>query len=343
MQQKPVLVRKYGGSSLADDQRLKAVAADIAAKSDEGYSLVVVVSAMGQTTNELSELAYRISTKPARRELDMLLSVGERITMSLMSMALSDLNHTAISFTGSQCGIITTDSHTDAEILEVRCDRVREALDDGHIVVVAGFQGVSRKKEITTLGRGGSDATAVALAAALGAQRCEILKDVDGVFTADPHRIREAIRHDALSYEQMKEIASAGCGVIHPRAVSYAAEQGVPLFVGSSFKQSPGTLIDGDAARPLDKSGPSPRPLSFIVDETASLSDHGASRPYSCITIPFSADEDLETAADMITTVLDGLNTDAGPLLTVCSTIRVLVPPADLSGALSGLHKAFLE
>ena len=201
---RPVLVRKYGGSSLASVDRIRSVAASLAARHADGVALVVVVSAMGRTTDELAHLAHQVSQHPTRRELDMLLSVGERITMSLLSMALADLGVPAISFTGSQCGLITDDSHTDARILEVKGDRVRAALDDGRVVVVAGFQGVSRNREITTLGRGGSDATAVALAAALGAERCEILKDVDGIFTADPHRVPDALRHEMLSYEQME-------------------------------------------------------------------------------------------------------------------------------------------
>ena len=171
----PVLVRKYGGSSLASVERIRTVAADIRAARDAGFALVTVVSAMGRTTDELEALARQASPTPPRRELDMLLSVGERIAMSLLSMALADADCPAISFTGSQCGIITDTSHTDARILEVRGERVRDALARGYTVVVAGFQGVSLEKEITTLGRGGSDTTAVALAAALGAVRCEIL------------------------------------------------------------------------------------------------------------------------------------------------------------------------
>lgn len=171
-----ILVRKYGGSSLASVDRIRQVARDLVAKRDEGYRMVVVVSAMGRTTDDLQHLAEQISAEPPRRELDMLLSVGERITMSLLSMALQAEGCSAISFTGSQCGIITDNSHTDARVIEVKADRVRESLADGHVVIVAGFQGVSREREITTLGRGGSDTSAVALAHALGAERCEILR-----------------------------------------------------------------------------------------------------------------------------------------------------------------------
>lgn len=267
-----ILVRKYGGSSLASVERIRAVAADLAAKRAEGLRLVVVVSAMGRTTDELDHLARQVSPHPARRELDMLLSVGERITMSLLCMALTDLDVPALSLTGSQCGLITDSSHTDARILEVRPDRVRQALEADRVVVVAGFQGVSREREITTLGRGGSDATAVALAAALGAERCEILKDVDGVFTADPHRVRDALRHETLSYEEMERIAGAGCGVVHHRAVSHAREHGVPLFVGSSFHDAPGTLVSAQPRRPADPASPDRwRPLTIVAHPDTAL------------------------------------------------------------------------
>jgi len=239
----PVLVRKYGGTSLASVERIKTVAQDIRTARDRGYRLVVVVSAMGHTTDELSALANQAHPNPPRRELDMLLSVGERITMSLLSMALAAEDCPAISFTGSQCGIITDTSHSDARILEVKGDRVREALAQGNVVVVAGYQGVSLAKEITTLGRGGSDTTAVALAAALGAVRCEILKDVDGVLDADPNRVPNARQHDVLTWDQMREVAESGCGVVHIRAVEYAARFAVPLVVRSSFHDGPGTII----------------------------------------------------------------------------------------------------
>lgn len=238
-----VLVRKYGGSSLADIDRIRTIARDIRQARDQGHQVVVVVSAMGKTTDELTELAHLTTATPPRRELDMLLSVGERITMSLMSMALAAEGCPAISYTGSQCGIITDNSHNDARILEVKGDRVRESLAEGYTVVVAGFQGVSREREITTLGRGGSDTTAVALAAALGAVRCEILKDVDGVMSADPRQVAGARRHEKLSWDQMRQIASSGCGVVHLRAVEYAAVHEVPLTVRSSFNDGPGTSI----------------------------------------------------------------------------------------------------
>lgn len=238
-----VLVRKYGGSSLANVDRIRTVARDIAQARQQGHQLVVVVSAMGSTTNELEEMARQASNQPSRRELDMLLSVGERITMSLLSMILEDENCPAISFTGSQCGIITDTSHTDARILRVTAERVRDALSRGLVVVVAGFQGVSEEKEITTLGRGGSDTTAVALAAALGAVKCEILKDVDGILSADPKAVPQAWLHRDLSYQEMRDIAETGCGVVHLRAVEFAQQHQVPLVVRSSFHYEPGTSI----------------------------------------------------------------------------------------------------
>jgi len=238
-----VLVRKYGGSSLANVERIRAVARDIVESRNKGYQLVVVVSAMGTTTNELEEMARQASAQPSRRELDMLLSVGERITMSLLSMILEDEGCPAISFTGSQCGIITDTSHTDARIIKVTAERVREALNQNMVVVVAGFQGVSEEKEITTLGRGGSDTTAVALAAALGAVRCEILKDVDGILSADPKAVPDTWLHEQLSYQEMMEIAETGCGVVHLRAVEFAQQHQVPLQVRSSFHSEEGTNI----------------------------------------------------------------------------------------------------
>ncbi len=266
-----VLVRKYGGSSLADVARIRAVARDIAETRRQGHQLVVVVSAMGTTTNELEELARQASAQPSRRELDMLLSVGERITMSLLSMILEDEGCPAISFTGSQCGIITDTSHTDARIIKVTAERVREALGQGLVVVVAGFQGVSEEKEITTLGRGGSDTTAVALAAALGADKCEILKDVDGILSADPKTVPEAWLHRKLSYQEMRDIAETGCGVVHLRAVEFAEKHQVPLQVRSSFHHDPGTSIgpvcSGLVCKSVSDRENRYRPLSMDIKE----------------------------------------------------------------------------
>ncbi|MBM4131540.1 aspartate kinase, partial [bacterium] len=259
------MVRKYGGSSLATVERLKAVAADLRRARDRGHRLVVVVSAMGDTTDDLLELARQASADPPRRELDMLLSVGERITASLLAMALADAGCPALSLTGSQCGIITDTSHSDARIIEVRGDRVREALARGQTVVVAGFQGVSLAKEITTLGRGGSDTTAVALAAALGAVCCEILKDVDGVMTADPSRVPDARLIERLTWDEMAMIAAAGCGVVHLRAVEYAARHGVEIVVRSSFHDRPGTVIGAPAGAAAPPARAEPPPAAAAV------------------------------------------------------------------------------
>jgi len=225
-----IVVQKYGGSSVADVEKLKRVADRIAATRARGQEVVVVVSAMGDTTDELLGLARRVSESPARRELDMLLSVGERITMALLSMALNARDIPAVSFTGSQTGIMTTDSHNNARIVEVRPFRVQDELARGRVVIVAGYQGVSYKREVTTLGRGGSDTTAVALAAALDAEACEIYSDVDGVYSADPRVVPEARRLAALSYEEMQELAEAGAKVLHAQAVEFAKEKGIALY-----------------------------------------------------------------------------------------------------------------
>jgi aspartate kinase len=232
MSSSSVVVQKYGGSSVADVDRLKRVAARVACTRAAGHAVVVVVSAMGNTTNELLNLARRVSSEPGRRELDMLLSVGERITMALLSMAINDLGVPAVSFTGSQSGILTDDRHAGARIVEVRPERIRKALDDGRVAIVAGFQGMSRSREITTLGRGGSDTTAVALAAALGAEVCEILTDVDGVFSADPRQVADAHRIDALSYGEALALFRGGARVLHPEAVAWAAKAGIVLHTG---------------------------------------------------------------------------------------------------------------
>jgi aspartate kinase len=257
----PIIVRKYGGSSLAGIPRLREVARNLREARDEGLRLVVVVSAMGDQTDELARLAREANPEPPRREMDMLLTVGERISMSLLSMALAAEGVPALSLTGSQVGIITDASHTDARIREVKAYRIREALAEGKVVVVAGFQGYSAEtRDITTLGRGGSDTTAVALAHALEATRCEILKDVPGVMTADPKLVPDARRLEFLGYQEMQAIADAGCGVVHPRAVAYAARHGVPLYVGSSFAPGPGTVIG--PSRPPELSAPAAwRPL----------------------------------------------------------------------------------
>jgi aspartate kinase len=225
----PIVVQKYGGSSVADVARIQMVADKVAAKKAEGHDVVVVVSAMGKTTDELLALARKVCESPARRELDMLLSTGERISMALLSMALNARGVPAVSFTGSQSGIVTNDAHTNARIVEVRPYRVKDELVRGRVVIVAGYQGVSYKKDVTTLGRGGSDTTAVALAAALDAD-CEIYSDVEGVYTADPRVVPEARRLAELGYEEMQELAEAGARVLNAQAVEFAKERGIAIY-----------------------------------------------------------------------------------------------------------------
>ncbi len=226
----PVVVQKYGGSSVANVDRIRGVAERVARTRASGRDVVVVVSAMGDTTDELLALARKLSDNPARRELDMLLSAGERISMALLALALNDRGVPAVSFTGSQSGILTNDAHTNARIVEVRPFRVEDELARGRVVIVAGYQGVSYKKEVTTLGRGGSDTTAVALAAALGAEACEIYSDVAGVFSADPRVVPEARRLSEISYEEMQELAEAGARVLNAQAVEFAKDRGIAIY-----------------------------------------------------------------------------------------------------------------
>ena len=235
-----VIVQKYGGSSVADVRKLKAVAARVMQTRAQGHDVVVVVSAMGDTTDELLTLAKQVSANPDRRELDMLLSAGERISMALLSIAIRELGGNAISFTGSQSGIITNDRHVDARIIEVRPFRIQDELSRGRIVVVAGYQGVSYRKEVTTLGRGGSDTTAVALAAALDAEFCEICSDVDGVYSADPRVVPGATRIGTLSYEETQEMAEAGAKVLNAQAVEFAKNKGIAIYARATQGPLPG-------------------------------------------------------------------------------------------------------
>jgi aspartate kinase len=262
-----IVVQKYGGSSVADAQKLKRVAERVMLTRASGHDVVVVVSAMGDTTDNLLALAKTISPNPDRRELDMLLSAGERISMALLSMAIRELGGDAISFTGSQSGIITNDRHVDARIIEVRPYRVEDELARGKIVVVAGYQGVSYRKEITTLGRGGSDTTAVAMAAALGAEWCEICSDVDGIYTADPRIVSQARRIPALSYEESQELAESGAKVLNAQAVEFAKEKGISIYARATASPLPGDdpSADGTVVR---KFGPrSPGSVIGIASE----------------------------------------------------------------------------
>jgi aspartate kinase len=239
-----LVVQKYGGSSVSDAGRIRAVAERIVATRDAGHEVCVVVSAMGDSTDELLELAQQVSAEPPARELDMLLTAGERISMALLAMAIAELGHEARSFTGSQAGVITDSVHGKARIIDVTPGRIRGALDAGAIAIVAGFQGVSQDtKDVTTLGRGGSDTTAVALAAALDASVCEIYTDVDGVFTADPRIVPAARRLPAITYDEMLEMAASGAKVLHLRCVEYAKRYALPIHVRSSFSQRPGTIV----------------------------------------------------------------------------------------------------
>jgi aspartate kinase len=244
----PLVVQKYGGSSVADADGIKRVAHRIVETRRAGNDVVVVVSAMGDTTDDLRDLAQQVSPLPPPRELDMLLTAGERISMALLAMAIANLGSQARSYTGSQAGVITDSAHGRARIIDVTPGRIREALDKGNIVIVAGFQGVSQDtKEITTLGRGASDTTAVALAAALGAEVCEIYTDVDGVFTADPRIVPTARRIPRITYEEMLEMAACGAKVLHLRCVEYARRESMPVHVRSSFSQREGTWVVQDA------------------------------------------------------------------------------------------------
>jgi len=238
------IVMKFGGTSVAGPEDLKRAASRIVAERERGNSVVAVLSARGKTTDELLTMAAEISERPSPREMDMLLSTGERISCALCAMAIWDLGHQAISLTGSQAGIVTDSSHTKARIVDVRAGRIEQALDAGNIVLVAGFQGVSTdSKDVTTLGRGGSDTTAVALAAALGASVCEIYTDVAGVFSADPRIVEDAHKLDTVSFEEMLEMSASGAGVLQLRSVEYARNHGVRIHCRSSFEEGPGTLV----------------------------------------------------------------------------------------------------
>ena len=242
-----LIVQKFGGSSVADAEGMKRVAARIVATKKAGNQVVVVVSAMGDTTDELIDLANQVSPIPPGRELDMLLTAGERISMALLAMAISNLGHEARSFTGSQAGVLTTSTHGRARIIDVTPSRIQEAIDEGAIAIVAGFQGISQDtKDVTTLGRGGSDTTAVALAAALDADVCEIYTDVDGVFSADPRVVPNARKLKTVTYEEMLELAASGAKVLHLRCVEYARRYDLPIHVRSSFSNNEGTWVVKD-------------------------------------------------------------------------------------------------
>ncbi len=256
---KPIIVQKFGGSSLADISRIQHVARVVCDVADRGFGVVVVVSAMGKTTDSLMKMAVEVSPEPQRRELDMLLTVGERISMSLLSMAVQNLGHQAISFTGSQVGIITNDSHSNARIVEVRPYRIEDELERGRIVIVAGFQGVSYKKEITTLGRGGSDTTAIALGAALRAQQVEIYSDVDGVYSADPRVVPDALKLDTVALDEMMLLSKFGARVMAADAMEYARQRDIAIYAkATQAPDNSGTMIRLNPQSPL-------RPLTAVA------------------------------------------------------------------------------
>jgi aspartate kinase len=302
-----LVVQKYGGSSVADAQSIKRVARRIVDTITAGNQVVVVVSAMGDTTDELRDLAQQVSPRPPARELDMLLTAGERISMAVLAMAIADLGHQARSYTGSQAGVITDSVHGKAKIIDITPGRIQQALDEGAVAIVAGFQGVSQDtKEITTLGRGASDTTAVALAAALGAEVCEIYTDVDGVFTADPRIVPAARQISRITTEEMLEMAACGTKVLHLRCVEYARRYGVPVHVRSSFSYRPGTWVTDVVTPGLEQS------LGQREDtmEQAIISGISHDRSEAKITVVGVPDEPGKAAAIFQAVALAEINLD---------------------------------
>ena len=322
-----LVVQKYGGSSVADAERIKRVAERIVATRKSGHDVCVVVSAMGDTTDLLLELAQQVSPLPPGRELDMLLTAGERISMALLAMAIQSLGLSARSFTGSQAGVITDSAHGRARIIDVTPGRISDALSKGHIAIVAGFQGVSQdSKDITTLGRGGSDTTAVALAAALGAEVCEIYTDVDGVYSADPRLVPHARQLPTVSYEEMLELAACGAKILHLRCVEYARRYGVPVVVRSSFSTKPGTTITGEPAVEQAIISGVAHDLSEARVTVVGVPD----KPGEAAAI-FRAVADAEVNIDMIVQNVSGV--------TARTDISFTLPSADLARAVTALSK----
>jgi len=274
----PIVVQKYGGTSVGDTDRISVIADRIVRAREQGQDVVVVVSAMGRTTDDLLEKASDITSTPEPRELDMLLTAGERIAMSLVAIAVNARGCRAASYTGSQAGIITDTQHGKARIVEIRPQRIKESLDAGNVVILAGFQGLSTEYDITTLGRGGSDTTAVAMAAALGAEVCEIYTDVDGVFTADPRTHPEARKIDRISYEEMLELAAAGARVLQLRCVEYARRHGVRIHVRNSLGEQPGTWVDEEESTAMLESALI-RGVALDVEEAKVTLDEVPDRP----------------------------------------------------------------
>ncbi len=318
-----IVVQKYGGSSVADVARLRKVAERIVRTRQAGHDVVVVVSAMGDTTDDLLALAKQVSPNPDRRELDMLLTAGERISMALLSMAIRELGGDAISFTGSQSGVITNDRHVDARIIEVRPFRVQDELARGKIVVIAGYQGVSYRREVTTLGRGGSDTTAVAMAAALGAEYCEICSDVDGVYSADPRVVPDARRIPTLSYEETQELAESGAKVLNAQAVEFAKEKGIAIYARATASPLPGERAadpssDGTVVRRYPPRMPgtvvgvaSERDVLLLTvdgESTENADAHGLARTLALLDEHHVAGKQLQIADGRLTLVISREN-----------------------------------
>ncbi len=365
-----VRVCKYGGSSVADTDKLLTVATRVAAVRESGDDVVVVVSAMGGTTYELLSLARKVSDDPDRRELDMLLSVGERISMTLLAMAVKDLGYDAVSFTGSQSGIITNDAHTGARIIDVRPFRLQDELARGRVVIVAGYQGVSYRKEVTTLGRGGSDTTAVALAAALGAEVCEIWSDVDGVYSADPRVVLDARKLQEVSYEHMQELARAGAAVLNADAVQFAKDAGIALHARSTFSpERRGTQIrqihtpSGDPVvigvagatdRRLINSSPTPHAIPPDARLIASLGDTTVIAPGTA-PLPGDLGHPIGTATAVCAhpdttrpAALAALASLSPPIevrgeLTSACSLTFLVDPDQVDASVCALHAALVS
>jgi aspartate kinase len=327
-----LVVHKYGGSSVADAERIKRVAERVVATRRRGEDIVVVVSAMGDTTDELRDLAEQVSPLPPPRELDMLLTAGERISMALLAMAIGTLGYEARSFTGSQAGVITDSAHGRARIIDITPGRIRSALDEGAIAIVAGFQGVSQDtKDVTTLGRGASDTTAVALAAALKADVCEIYTDVDGVYTADPRLVPRARKLATVTYEEMLELAACGAKVLHVRCVEYARRYGVAVHVRSSFSGQPGTMVTGS--------------IEEQSVEQAIISGVAHDRSEAKITVVGVPDEPGEAAAIFAVMAdaevnLDMIVQNVSAAATSRTDISFTLPKGDGPAAMSALEKA---
>jgi aspartate kinase len=362
-----IVVQKYGGSSVADVAKLKQVADRVMRTRGEGRDVVVVVSAMGDTTDDLLGLAKQVSANPDRRELDMLLTAGERISMALLSIAIRELGGDAVSFTGSQSGIITNDRHADARIIEVRPIRVQDELARGKIVVIAGYQGMSYRREVTTLGRGGSDTTAVAMAAALGAEYCEICSDVEGVYTADPRVVPAATRIGTLSYEETQELAESGAKVLNAQAVEFAKEKGIAIYARATSSRLPGAdpSSDGTVVRRHPPRMPgtvvgvaSERDVLLIeMEREGSSRTHAASHPRSperpalqmleALDEHHVAGKQLHVSGDRLTLVVSRENLHEEPRVRAALTARFgdAVRIADTIGALSvvgaGINASF--